>query len=102
MFARPEGVVGNPKVEKEKDHYYGCGWLVRPVGENKFNFFHTGALSGTATILVGRHDGLAWAVLFNSRADASGAHLGSVVDPLVHIAAGRVKDWPKRDLFMGR
>jgi len=48
---------------------------------------------------VRRHDGLCWAVLFNTRANAKGTYLGNLIDPLVHEAADKVKRWPKRDLF---
>ncbi len=99
MFARPDGLAGHSKNDKEKDLYYGCGWQVRVVGDGKINFFHNGALDGTATILVTRHDGLSWAVLFNSRANKKGTHLGTLIDPQIHQAANTVKNWPKRDRF---
>jgi N-acyl-D-amino-acid deacylase len=69
------------------------------VADGKFNRWHTGSLPGTATILVRRHDGLNWVVLFNSRVSPRAAHLGRAVDGLVHQAADRVEQWPDGDLF---
>jgi CubicO group peptidase (beta-lactamase class C family) len=96
MFARPAGLAGHDKDGNVKETYYGCGWQVRNVGNNRINYWHNGALDGTATILVHRNDGLCWAVLFNSRSNAKGAYLGGLVDPLVHQAANAVKRWPQR------
>jgi CubicO group peptidase (beta-lactamase class C family) len=99
MFARPPGPAGLAKNGKPSEVYYGCGWQVRVVGPKALNTWHTGALDGTATILVRRHDGLCWAVLFNTRANARGESLTGLIDGLVHEAADAVKHWPKRDLF---
>jgi len=100
MFARPDGLAGYEKDGKAKDLFYGCGWQVRTVGrEDRINAWHTGSLDGTSTMLVRRHDGLCWAVLFNSRNNQNGKILSGAIDPLVHQAADRVKRWPDRDLF---
>ncbi|MBI1831355.1 MAG: beta-lactamase family protein [Planctomycetes bacterium] len=92
MFAPPSGVKG---LGKDPNVSYGCGWNVRRVGDDKLNTWHMGALDGTATLLVRRHDGLTWAVLFNARRNAKGEYLGNLIDPLVHQAADRVKNWPR-------
>ncbi len=100
LFARPAGPPGHDAKGKPKTVYYGCGWSVRVVGEGgAINTWHTGSLAGTATILVRRHDGLCWAVLFNARENARGQYLAGLIDPLVHQAADRVKRWPDKDLF---
>lgn len=77
-----------PKL-KGDGAYYGCGWQVRPAGKG-VNAWHTGLIAGTAALLVRRHDGLAWAVLFNASHDPDGKYLAEVVDPLVHKAAADV------------
>jgi CubicO group peptidase (beta-lactamase class C family) len=88
MTARPEGL-------KPEAAYYACGWMVRPVGkEGKRNLWHAGSLPGTSTLLVLRHDGLAWATMFNDRSRGEGK-----IDPVLHRAADAVKDWPADDLF---
>jgi len=100
MFSRPEGLPGHDADGKLKSVYYGYGWSVRPVGDNgRLNTWHGGSLPGTSTILVRRHDGLCWAVLFNSRDGADGQSPSGAIDPLVHRAADAVKKWPSGDLF---
>jgi N-acyl-D-amino-acid deacylase len=87
MFARPSNAGNAPA-------YYGCGWMVRPVGtEGKANTWHTGSLPGTSTLLVRRYDGLVWAAVFNERIK------DDKFDPNLHRAADAVKEWPKVDLF---
>jgi N-acyl-D-amino-acid deacylase len=87
MFARPAN-AGTAPV------FYGCGWMIRPVGaEGKMNTWHTGSLPGTSTLLVRRHDGLVWAVLFNEGLKSD------KIDPALHKAADSVAEWPKGNLF---
>lgn len=87
MFARPSNAGDAP-------FYYGCGWMVRPIGDaGRMNTWHTGALPGTTSLLVRRHDGLVWAVLFNERLK------NESIDPALHKAADAVASWPKGDLF---
>jgi N-acyl-D-amino-acid deacylase len=75
------------------DHYYGCGWMIRPVrGPEKANYWHSGSLPGTATLLVRRWDGLCWAVLFNQRSEDK-KHPDSAIDPALHRAADAVTVW---------
>lgn len=88
-------IFKNPTGD-DKDVFYGCGWLVRRVnGVSRVNTWHNGSLPGTSTLLVRRHDGLNWAVLFNTRDGSNGKNLATLIDPLVHRAVDRVKDWPK-------
>ena len=98
MTQRPKGKAGSDAKGKPKPVYYGLGWSVRPVGD-KSNRWHTGSLDGTAALLVLRHDGLCWAVLFNTRSTPKGSHAGRQIDPLLHKAAAAVKEWPAHDLF---
>lgn len=93
MWARPEGA-------DKKETYYGCGWSVRPrVETGKVTAWHTGLISGTSTLLVRRFDGLNWAVLFNTDANADGKQPSSLIDGPMHTAADTVKTWPDGDLF---
>ena len=62
------------------------------------NFWHTGSLPGTSTLLVRRWDGLSWAVLFNQRSEDKNLP-DSAIDPALHRAADAVKEWPAEDLF---
>lgn len=100
MWARPEGTAGSGPDQKPRDVYYGCGWNVRPVGTaGRANTWHNGLISGTSTLLVRRWDGLNWAVLFNTDANAAGKHPADLIDGPMHTAAGAVKKWPGGDLF---
>jgi CubicO group peptidase (beta-lactamase class C family) len=96
MLARPPGAAGQNAKGKPRASYYACGWMVRPLGENGGrNIWHSGSLPGTSTLLVLRHDGLAWAVLFNSRHGTKKKEPAAAIDPLLHEAADAVKNWPR-------
>ncbi len=98
MFARPEGEAGFEPDGKPKAAYYGLGWSVRPKGEGKANHWHGGGLAGTKSLLVRRHDGLNWAVVFNQSRDASGRSYDEI-DPALHRGANAVEAWPEDGLF---
>jgi N-acyl-D-amino-acid deacylase len=79
--------------------YYACGWQVRPVGHmGRANYWHTGSLPGTFTLLVRRFDGLSWAILFNQRSSDPKLPDGDI-DGALHRAADSVAEWPEHDLF---
>jgi N-acyl-D-amino-acid deacylase len=99
MYAPPPPPVSREENGALKPAYYGCGWMVRPVGkEGRANYWHSGSLPGTATLLVRRWDGLSWAVLFNQRSEDSKLPDGDI-DPAMHRAAAEVKTWPEHNLF---
>jgi N-acyl-D-amino-acid deacylase len=95
MFSPPlENVEGHsPNVS------YGYGWQVRTIDAKRKNVWHTGRLDGTAALLVRRHDGFHWAVLFNKAVNLTGTYLIDIVDPLMHKIVDSVKRWPSTDLF---
>lgn len=98
----PPGPAGHDKNGDRRVVYYGCGWSVRHVPGKGINYWHNGLLDGTASLLVVRHEGLTWAVLFNSRSGSGKKrrNLGAAIDSLVHRAAAEVSEWPKnKDLF---
>jgi len=100
LFERPPGAAGHELDGTPKDHFYACGWLVRPQGDGgRANHWHAGSLPGTETLLVRRHDRTSWVVLFNTRPRRDGAGLVKAIDPLLHRAADAVGAWPSRDLF---
>jgi len=74
---------------KPSDYYYGCGWLVRPVG-SRANYWHLGCLPGTYAILVRRHDGLSWVALFN-RCSLAELPEYAEIDAALHKAADQIK-----------
>lgn len=82
---------------KESDGpvWYGCGWSVRQVKKDAQNAWHSGLLSGgTSCLLVRRHDGYTWAVLFNTdRSQKTDSVLSGLIDPLIHRAVNQVEEW---------
>ncbi len=72
--------------------YYAMGWVVQVVGDGA-NWSHDGALDGTRTFLFRGQDGLAWALLFNSRPGLV------LVNQVLRQAANQVTTWPTHDLF---
>jgi N-acyl-D-amino-acid deacylase len=99
IYEPPAPPVSRNEAGKLEDHYYGAGWSVRPVGNNgRANYWHTGSLPGTFTLLVRRHDCLSWAVLFNQRSENSKLPDGAI-DSAMHRAADAVVEWPEKDLF---
>ena len=100
MLAKPQ-LVG---AIETKAFWYGCGWSVRSSGRgdqilNTHNIWHNGSLAGTSTLLVRRHDGFSWAVLFNTDVSSDGGRLSELIDPEVHRAVDSIKVWPDEDLF---
>ena len=99
LYEPPAPPVSRNAEGKLADHFYAAGWSVRPVGNNgRANYWHTGSLPGTFTLLVRRHDGLSWAVLFNQRSEDSKLPDGAI-DGAMHRAADAVAEWPGNDLF---
>lgn len=94
MWSRPAGPAGHEADGKPKEAYYACGWNVRPIGDKGgVNAWHSGLIAGTSTLLVRRHDGLNWAVLFNTESNPEGKTLSGLIDPLVHQAADAITNW---------
>ena len=99
MYAPPPAPVSRKSDGSLEASYYGCGWSVRPVGKNgKANYWHTGSLPGTNTLLVRRWDGLSWAALFNQRSEDKKLP-DDAIDPALHRAAAAVGEWPREDFF---
>lgn len=100
MYLPPPAPVSRDRVGQLADAYYGCGWMVRPMGPGRSaNYWHTGSLPGTFALLVRRWDGLSWAVLFNQRSTDIKLP-DAAIDRAFHRAADSVKAWPKTDHFL--
>ncbi len=99
LHAPPPAPVSRAEDGTLKETYYSCGFMARPVNAaaGRVNYWHTGSLPGTYTLLVRRWDGLAWAALFNQR--SKDRKLDGEIDPALHRAADAVKEWPREDLF---
>jgi N-acyl-D-amino-acid deacylase len=99
MHAPPAAPVSRRPNGTLEDRYYACGWMVRLVGPGgKANYWHTGSLPGTATLLVRRWDGLSWVALFNQRSEDKKLP-DSAIDGALHRAADSIREWPKQNLF---
>ena len=101
MWSRPNGSAGHESDGRPKDVYYGFGWQVRTLSkEGRINVWHSGSLDGTSTILVRRHDGFCWAVLFNSRSGFNPETMtfdvvpSNAIDAGIHQAVDAVQKWP--------
>jgi CubicO group peptidase (beta-lactamase class C family) len=72
---------------------YAKGWQVNSAG----NWWHTGSLPGTATIIVRTQSGFCWTALLNTRSlDPS---FFSKLDALMWKVVGEVKTWQSYDLW---
>lgn len=101
MHTRPAGLAGHEEDGSEKPVYYSLGWSNRVLDGGRRNYWHTGSLPGTATILIRRHDGRNFVALLNSRVSPTASHLGREIDSLLHRAAAEVTEWPTENLFEG-
>jgi len=80
--------------------YMGLCWNLRDAGQDK-NWWHTGSLPGTSSLLVRTHHGFAWAAVFNDRPakarDRNAFH--EELDALFWQAIEEIDAWPAEDLF---
>ena len=82
---------------KGSAYWYGMGWLIRPSGADA-NWWHTGSLDGTTTMMVRAYNGLAWVALFNSR-PKDFSTFGDELDHALWQGVQQVKKWPAHNLF---
>jgi len=87
-----------PPTGIDQGAYYGCGWMVRPMGDHTWNTWHAGGLAGTSTLLVRLASGVDYAVLFDQWADPSGLSYGDI-DGALHTVIDPIQTWPDHDLF---
>ena len=73
---------------------YAKGWSVNTAG----NWWHTGALDGTATFMARTSGGYTWAFHFNSRSSSSNA-FWSALDDLPWNCLASTTTFPTHDLF---
>ncbi len=73
---------------------YGMGWMVNSAN----NWWHTGSLPGTATMMARTSGGFSWAILTNTNSLES--NFGSDMDQLIWRAINNSNtQWPAKDLF---
>ncbi|MBV8837830.1 MAG: beta-lactamase family protein, partial [Alphaproteobacteria bacterium] len=100
LYTRPPGEAGLANGKPRND-YYGCGFAIRVVdaAAGRFTRSHGGLLAGSNAWMLGRHDGVNWAVLFNSNGTADGKEYIGLVDAPMHRLANQMKSWPTGDLY---
>ena len=91
MHARPPGPAGFDESGSPIDKFYSLGWFNRVTQDGSLNYWHTGSLPGTLTILIRRRDGRNMVALLNTRESPSKQKLGEAIDQLLHKAADTVK-----------
>jgi len=67
----------------EKHNYYGYGWSFWERKDGKFrNWFHSGSLPGTMSMLIRSDNGITWTALFNLRPKDSSAAFKDLDDTM--------------------
>lgn len=77
--------------------WYAKGWLVRPT-QGDANWWHTGGLPGTTTLIVRNYGGVAWAAFFNSQPANVDAFVDELDSGMWNALVG-VTNWPSYDQF---
>ena len=80
-----------PFASPGTDAYYTFGWNNRMNASGKANYWHTGSLPGTLTIMIRRRDGSNMVALLNTRDSQDASKLEQGLDVLMHKVADAVK-----------
>ncbi|MEM9986691.1 MAG: serine hydrolase, partial [Bacteroidota bacterium] len=76
--------------------YYAKGWSVNSVD----NWWHTGAIDGTASLAVRTNGGFTWAIILNQRiVDNRANAFWSELDNLPWLCMAQTSNFPTHDLF---
>lgn len=94
MFQRPDGLAGFDEQGEPKDKYYGLGWSIAKMEDEKFSASHGGSLPGTSTLLRRRADGRNFAILFNTRVSPRAGRVVSAILPELSKAIDEIDTWP--------
>lgn len=79
------------------NNYYAKGWAVNSAD----NWWHTGALDGTASFLARTSGGYTWAIILNKRViDANQNNFWSALDALPWNCIANTTTWPTHDLML--
>jgi hypothetical protein len=92
MIARPD-----PRLITDRATWHSFGWQIRQVGKDA-NWWHTGSLDGTTTLMVRTSQGMDWALLLNASPKQQSAPTDEM-DAGLWKAADAVRQWPQPDLF---
>ncbi len=80
--------------DKNREVYYGLGWLVRPKGaSDKPSLWHSGSLPGSYSFAVILGDSRGWVALFNGRSADDKNYPNDAIDAALHRAAAKLKQF---------
>ncbi len=100
MFASPVGMKKYGLSKEDPRAYYSLGWMNGPAADgDQIDNWHMGSLPGTATLLVRKHNGRNFAIVFNARSSPAAAHFGKAIQAEFSKALDNVAEWPKTDLY---
>ena len=91
MLSRPQPAL------RDTDYYYGLGWSVRPIRDD-LRWWHGGTHPAVMSQVFRNHDGVTWAILFNSKPENS-SEINSERAQLMRDGLRAVTTWPDHDLF---
>jgi CubicO group peptidase (beta-lactamase class C family) len=80
----------SPAYAQDSPGKYARGWMVRNNGAG--NWWHSGSLPGSTTIMVHTATGLCWAALTNTRTEPSD-EIGAAIDQMVWDMVRQVPAW---------
>jgi len=83
-------VAPSPASSPSSDARYARGWMVRNNGAG--NWWHTGSLPGSTTIMVKTATGLCWAALANTRTQPDD-EINAAIDNLIWQMVRSVPTW---------
>ncbi|MCC7475195.1 MAG: serine hydrolase, partial [Pirellulales bacterium] len=97
MFAPPVGMKkGDPKKKNPKA-YYSLGWMNSPAprgSQGDLDSGHNGSLAGTATVLLRKHNGRNFSIVFNARSSPAAKHFGMAMQERFSRELDQIEDWP--------
>jgi len=100
MWAPPPGEVGHDKNGKPLPNYYASGWTVQKQDpKTPPNCWHIGRMSGTSAYMARYFNNICWAALFSTDTTDDVKEPALYAEKLMIQALGKIKDWPKEDLF---
>jgi CubicO group peptidase (beta-lactamase class C family) len=94
----PQDILNAASVEKMTNPgspgLHPLGWR----GTDSLQWYRTGTLAGTSTLMVRREDGMSYVILLNS-SSWKGALLPGYMRSAMDRSISKTESWPERDLF---
>jgi CubicO group peptidase (beta-lactamase class C family) len=90
----PEDLIRTMLTPSDQNSNYALGWFVNQAG----NYWHTGSLVGSSTMMAHLKSGVSWVILFNGNPQTQ--EYFRDLDQLMWKALDKVQTWPEQDLFI--